>query len=117
MKKHVHEVDTKGCRPENDQTPFEILEEHGNVKYVYVVSNNKMNQMVKEFMNNPREWTAYPADRLEVIARHNNAIPQNAHYARFDVDINCLVFIVNNRSHGEPRWLDKAKNFIQRLFG
>lgn len=96
--------------------PHAIIEEAGNVKYVYHVHEQRVNLAVKEFTSSPREWTAYPADRIEVILRHNNFIPQNAHYARYLEDSQVLVFVVNNRSHGEPRWLEQTKGFIKRLF-
>lgn len=97
--------------------PVSIQEEYGNVKYIYHVPAVEMNKRIQEFMSSPREFTAYPADRVEAVARHYNLIPQNAHYSCFIEENNILVFVVNNRSHGEPRWLEQAKGFIKKLFG
>lgn len=94
-----------------------INEEFGNVKFNYAIAEDRLNKCIAEFMSSPRPFTAYPADRIEVIARHYNLIPQNAHYVGYDANTRVVWFTVNNAAHGEPRWLDKAASFINRIFG
>jgi hypothetical protein len=94
-----------------------IHEEHGNVQFNYAVAEDKMNSRLQEFMSSPRPFTSYPADRLEVVARHYNLIPENAYYVGYDANTQVLWFKVNNRAHGEPRWKDAAKGFIARILG
>lgn len=58
----------------------------------YYVTDEEMNHCVREFTQSSRSWPGYPADKLEVMARHRGLIPANAHYNRFDVVQNLVIF-------------------------
>lgn len=90
---------------------------YGAVNFNYAVTEDKLNQRLQEFMVSPRPFTAYPADRLEAVAKHYNLIPQNAHYVGYDPNARCVWFKINNRAHGDPQWITNTKSFISRLLG
>lgn len=79
-----------------------------------MIPQESINKRLAEFMNSPRPFTSYPADRVEVVARHYNLIPQNAHYSGVDQYTGHLSFVVNTETHGAPRWI---KNIVDKILG
>lgn len=58
----------------------------------YRISSERMQSIVKDFTMGIRYWTAFSADKIEVMAIWSGLIPSNAHYKEFDGDREELVF-------------------------
>jgi hypothetical protein len=86
----------------------------GSRVHDYYIPDIQVNSYLHKFTQNPRPFTAYSADIIEAVLKHYNVIPQNAHYARFDVDFNRLIFQVSELKHDKPRWLSKLRGLIRR---
>lgn len=56
------------------------------------IKSEAMTEAMRQFTNSPRPWTAYPADRIEVVARHFGLIPKNFMYVEFYQNTEELVF-------------------------
>lgn len=58
----------------------------------YRLASAKMQGIVYRFTNSQRHWTAYSADRIEVMARWSQEVADDAMYSDFDPDKEELMF-------------------------
>jgi len=67
----------------------------------YRIKAKKMDEIMYLFTSNPRPFTFYSADRIEVVARWSGNIPYNAWYRTFDVATEELVFTTYPDTYSE----------------
>jgi hypothetical protein len=58
----------------------------------WYISTDVMNRIVRDFCLTMRPWPAYPADKIEVMARWSGKVPADALYAGFDANNELLIF-------------------------
>lgn len=79
-----------------------------------------MNKIVYEFTLTHRPWTAYSADKVEIMARWYQAVPKTALYAGFDPQTETVIFAVPfDEPYKKQNWWQRwrERRMLKKLHG